>query len=80
MFFRILHAPPGYPHEKQYLVAIYRTLDYDSSESWVTNDAGSKFFSTIEEARRVIPSNARQLPFEPEDQFVELWEAPDHQR
>ena len=76
MIYRILTAPPGYaPHEK-YLVGEYANLDFDSSSRYMTNLDGSKFFATIEDAHKTIPSDARQLKFTPNKHefFIELWE------
>ena len=73
MFYRILSAPPGYlPHEK-YMVAEYTTVEFGSRSRNLTNAVGSKFFATLEEAQRAIPCDATQLPYQPEDQFLELW-------
>jgi hypothetical protein len=74
MFYRILFAPPGYPHNHRFLVAKYRTLEFGSSFGNATSSTGSKFFENVEEARDAIPQPARQLPFEPHAQFIELWE------
>ena len=73
MIYRILKAPPGYAPEEQYYVAAYETTDYDSYKFEIKNDHGSKFVATQEEARRLIPINAKSLPFEPKNQFLELW-------
>jgi hypothetical protein len=75
MFYRILKAPPGYPSHQKYMVAEYTTLEFDSCRGNVKAIDGSRFFATLEEARKAIPSDARQLPFEPEYQFLELWES-----
>lgn len=74
MFYRILKAPPGYPSHQNYMVAEYTTLEFDSCCGNVKTIDGSRFFATLEEARKAIPCGARQLPFEPEHQFLELWE------
>jgi hypothetical protein len=74
VFYRILKAPPGYGPDQNYLVAIYETLDYDSMKRSITKQDGSKFAATREEARNMIPRSAIRLPFEPEYQFLELWE------
>jgi hypothetical protein len=77
MVYRIMWAPPGHASHQRYMVAAYRTPDLPSSWSvGVKNTDGSNLFATLEEARRGIPAGARQLPFEPENQFLELWEAP----
>ena len=58
------------------MLAKYRTLDYASSFGNVKNADGSPFFASVEEARKAIPTGVRQrLPFEPDHQFVELWES-----
>jgi hypothetical protein len=75
MFYRILMAPPGYPPDQNYMVAEYTTLDFEWCCGDVKNTDGSRFFASIEEARKAIPRDARRLPFEPEHQFVELWES-----
>jgi hypothetical protein len=77
MFYRILSAPPGYPPHQQYMVAAYRTLEFQSSIGYVKNSDGSKYFGSLEEARMALPSDAEQLPFQPEpsDFFLELWES-----
>jgi hypothetical protein len=78
MFYRIMMAPPGYAPHQRYMVAAYRTLELPATGSVGLNNAdGSPFFSSLEEARRVIPANAKKLPFEPRWQFFELWEASD---
>ncbi len=74
MFYRILKSPPGYASEEQYMVCAYKSFDYDSFEVSMTNDKGSIFASTLDDARRMIPSHACRLPFEPQAQFLELWE------
>lgn len=77
MLYRIIEAPPGYPPDQNYMVAMYRTLDYDTLCGRVRNAGGSQFFETVEAARKAIPANARRLPFDRDHQFLELWEAPD---
>jgi hypothetical protein len=74
MFYRIFRAPPGYRPDQQYLVAAYEATDFDSFKFFLTTHDGSKFIATLEEARRLIPSCARRLPWEPDHQFLELWE------
>ncbi len=75
MIYRILAAPPGYPPGCNYMVAAYETLEYDSCVGNVRRADGTRFTATLEEARDLLPIDARQLPFEPEHQFLELWEA-----
>ena len=75
MFYRIMAAPPGCPPRSNYMVASYSTLAYESCCGGVKNVDGSRFFATLEEARKAIPGDARQLPFQREDQFLELWES-----
>lgn len=75
MFYRIVKAAPGSPSHQNYTVVEYRTLDFTSSLGNVKTVGGSRFFATLEEARQAIPRDAKRLPFEPEHQFVELWES-----
>jgi hypothetical protein len=75
MIYRILAAPPGYPPGHNYMVAAYETLEYGSSVGIVRGADGCRFTATLEEARSLLPSDARRLAFEPEYQFLELWEA-----
>lgn len=70
LFYRILNAPPGYP--ERYWVSAYTSLDFKSSVKERPRTA-----VTIDEARSLIPKGARQLPFEPQNQFLELWETDD---
>ena len=74
MFYRVITAPPGYPPHQKYMVAAYETLAYDSCTGGVNNADGTRFFETLEQARKAMPADARQLPFQPEHQFLELWE------
>lgn len=74
MFFRIIAAPPGYAADERYMVAAYESLEFDSCQSTLLSPSGSKFAATIEEARKMIPGSARPLRFEPDCQFLELWE------
>jgi hypothetical protein len=74
MIYRIMKAPPGYEPEQRYMVGAYSTLDFDSFALNVTTDQGSKFVSSLDEARRLIPTGAKKLPFQSTDQFLELWE------
>jgi hypothetical protein len=74
MFYRIIKAPPGYALEQQYLVGAYETLEYDSFRFNMTKDDGTKFAPNLDEAYRMIPTSAKRLPFDPEFQFLELWE------
>jgi len=70
MIYRILNAPPGYPDDQKYMVVAYENLDYDSR---VLNDEGTRFVATLDEARRMIPKDTDRLPFEPLNQFLELY-------
>ena len=74
MFFRIVKAPPGYAPAQKFLVAAYETEDACSKSYNVRKADGTLFASTLEEARRLMPSNATRLSFEPDGQFLELWE------
>ena len=74
MYYRILTAPPGYGPDENYMVGIYETLEYDSCLGSVRKPDGSRFAAALEEAREMLPADARRLPFTPEDQFLELWE------
>ena len=74
MYYRILTAPPGYPPDQNFMLVQYRSLEYASNCGGVKNRNGTDFFETIEEARQYLPLTARKLPFEPEHQFLELWE------
>jgi hypothetical protein len=56
------------------MVGAYRTRDVSSYSTVLTASDGTRFFATIDEARKVLPNEARQQPFQPEDQFLELWE------
>jgi hypothetical protein len=75
VIYRILAAPPGYPPEDRYMVAAYKTREYDSCLGNVRRADGTFFAATLEGARGLLPADARRLPFEPEDQFLELWES-----
>ncbi len=75
MFYRILMAPPGYAPHQKYMLAAYKTLEFDSCTGGVNNSDGSRFFGSLEETRQAIPGDANQLPFHPEHQFLELWES-----
>ena len=75
MFYRILSAPPGYAAHEKFMVAKYNTPQADSCCGDVRNADGSRFFPTLEDARRAIPGDAREVPFEPEYQSLELWES-----
>lgn len=66
-------SPPGYPPSQSYMVGKYRDMSLDSHCEIVANDDGSNFFACLDDARKIIPNGARQIAFEPEDQFVELW-------
>ena len=75
MFYRILMAPPGYAPRQRYMPAAYKTLEFDSCRGGVSNSDGSTFFGSLEETRQAIPGDAQQLFFQPEHQFLELWES-----
>jgi hypothetical protein len=76
MIYRInMHPLHCWPPNVKYMVAVYKTSEYASYCGVVTNSEGSDIFSTIEEARKAIPASAKQLPFQPEHQFLELWES-----
>src|SRR5262249_49808454 len=78
-FYRILAAPPGYaPHQKD-IVSAYQNPDSCSKTDNIRMPDGTLFAATLEEARRVIPPAAKQLPFAPEYQFLELWESRDEE-
>jgi hypothetical protein len=77
MFYRILIAPPGYPAHQKYMVSEYSSLEYKSYCGSLEDVDGSGFFATLEDARKAIPGDVRQLPFRPDRQFVELWESPE---
>jgi hypothetical protein len=57
------------------MVASYTSLEFESSAEYVKNGDGSAFFATLEEARKAIPADAGQQPYQPEYQFLELWES-----
>jgi len=73
MFYRILKAAPGYPKDQQFSVATYNDLALDSAGGYLTNDQGSRYVASLHEARQLIPENARRLPFERTNQFLELY-------
>jgi hypothetical protein len=75
MIYRILAAPPGYPPLHNYMVAAYATLEYGSCLGNVRKADGTLFAVTLEEARSLLPADAKRLPFEPKYQFLELWES-----
>ncbi len=75
MFYRIMTAPPRYLPEQKYMVGAYGTLQFESAAAYLTTRNGSNFFATLEAAREALPAAARRLPYQPEYQFVELWEA-----
>ena len=65
--FRILKAPPGFLPEEQYRLVEYENSDLDSHISrW-------RPFASLEETRSMIPKDAVRLPFEPMNQFLELY-------
>ena len=71
MVYRILKSPPGYP--EPYMVAVYESTEFGSCLGNLRNAAGSRFIATLQEARDLLPESAKRAPFEPEDQFLELW-------
>ncbi len=73
MFYRILWAPPGYVHPKNYMLAKYRTLDYDSRIAQVKSADDSPFFATVDEARCPLMQSVFDL--NPIISFLELWES-----
>jgi hypothetical protein len=75
MFYRILRSPPGYPEDQKFMVSAYETLDIQSHVAPLKTPDGRKMFATLEEARALLPAEARRLPFETDHQFLELWEA-----
>ncbi len=77
MIYRILLVPPGYAPNERFMVAKYQATNIRTSLGRITDASGAEYFSTIEGARRALPLGARQLPYEPEHQFLELWEAAD---
>lgn len=70
MVYRILKSPPGYPEGQQYMVVEYEKMEITSS---VKDRPGWTFAATLEDARRLIPTEAVRLPFEPMNQFLELY-------
>ena len=74
MFYRVMTAPPGSGAYDKYMVGVYETLKFGSCVGSLRKKDGSNFAATLEEARKMLPANARQLPFTAEDQFLELWE------
>jgi hypothetical protein len=74
MYYRIVNNVPGYPPEQQYMVAAYETLAYEHAFALRKPD-GSRYLATLEEARQLLPPGAKCLSSQPEDQFLELWEA-----
>ena len=75
IFYRIMTAPPGYPPHQRYMIAAYKALEFDSCVDHVNNVDGSRFFANLDEARKAMPIDAKQLPFQPRHQFLELWES-----
>ena len=73
MFYRILSVPPGYGPDRQYLIAAYETLDYDSCQGSPSGKKEVLWAKTIEEARAHIPEGAERLPWVRQYQFIELW-------
>lgn len=74
MFYRVLLPPPGY---RGFMVAEYRTLEYQSCTRSLFHTDGSRCFPTIEEALGALPSITVELPFERYAQFIRLFQAPD---
>ena len=77
MSYRIMTAPPGHGSDENFMVGIYETLKFGSCVGTLRKPDGEAFAVTLEEARTMLPAGARRLPFDPEDQFLELWEAND---
>lgn len=75
MYYRIIKVPPGYVHPQNFMVAEYPTIELPSSACETMRDAAGsiRFFKTVEDARKLLPDDAIQLPFVPEHQFLELW-------
>jgi hypothetical protein len=61
MYYRILMAPAGYAAHQNYMLAAYKTSEFDSSTGYVNNFDGSRFFGSLEETRQAIPADAKQL-------------------
>ena len=74
-FYRILEAPPGYAPSQKHLVVAYEMMAYSSSMFEVKRADGSRFASTLKEARKMIPRSAKLCPFVRDHQFIELWKA-----
>jgi hypothetical protein len=77
MIYRILYAPPYFLPDHRFMVARYRTAEFGTCLGNVTDPGGSKYFLTVDDARRALPPESRQIPYEREHQFLELWEAAD---
>ncbi len=77
MFFRIMSAPPGYGPEERFMVAGYPDRDFRLPGFSIFNDEGSRFAASLEEARAMLPKNAKRLPYERYCQYLELWELPE---
>ncbi len=52
------------------MVGMYNDMSYDSYCGAVRDKNGSRFYSSLESARKMIPKDAQQIPFEPEHQFL----------
>lgn len=75
MFYRVILAPPGY---QGFMVMECRTRDPQSQIAKLRSKCGTSFFPTMDDARKVIPHEAKQIPFEPENPvYLELWESAD---
>jgi hypothetical protein len=74
MFYRIMTSPPGSGPDEKYMVGVYETLKYSSCVGSLRNKDGGNIAATLEEARKMLPANAQQLPFTAKDPFLELWE------
>lgn len=74
MYYRVMTAPPGHGPADKFMVGVYETLKYGSCMGSLRKKDGSNLTATLEEARQMLPANARRLPFVAEDQFLELWE------
>lgn len=75
MFYRIMTAPPGYGPDEKYMVGAYETIDLDSHVKKLLTESGGYFAATLEEARRMLPTNAKLISTERVWQHLELWEA-----
>jgi hypothetical protein len=74
MYYRIIKAPPGYGPTENYMVAAYETAELPSKGTAIRKADGSRFTATLEEARKMLPPDAKPVSFEPYYQSLELWE------